>query len=417
MSVVTSTHWNLRLWVVCFAVLAVSFPMVWVSMAKLLLLVSAAAYLVAGWIKGYPRQPWEQLRSVPIILLIVFSFSISLAWTPVETDFAQMALVKHAKVLSVIAMIVLIQTAAEARFAMAVFASGQVFLLMCTVLLAWGVHLPWETKFRGDNVVFSSYLDQSTMLASSAAIFWYFRRSAGLPAWIGTAIAATLLACALFLLEGRTAYIIAVATFSLGLMWSLPKRLRLISITVVPVVVSLCLYAFAPPVKERIDHIVSGAQAYTSPNPVYTSEGWRLNAWHRSLQAISDSPVMGHGVGSWALSVRPYEGDTYAKRFGPGNSSNPHQELLLWSVELGLWGMALFIAFFVALVLDARRFTAIAQRSTLSMIGAMLIACMFNSMLYDALIGDYFCIALGLCMAFGLRASPPFTLHATTYVH
>jgi O-antigen ligase len=399
----TRSLWNFRLGVVCFAALAVSFPVAWVSLSKLLLFLSGVGYIITGWVLGRARQSWKDLRSVKVILLIVFSFSASLLWTPVDLDFAQMALVKHAKLLTVILLIVLIQSSAEARVAMTVFALGQLSLLVFTLLLAWGAQLPWESKFRGDNVVFSSYLDQSTMLASSAAIFWYLRHRIALPAWVGAAIASTLLATALFLLEGRTAYIIAIVSFSLALMWKLPKHLRLMAIIVVPLVVSLGLYVLAPPVKERVDHIVSGTQAYVNPNPAYTSEGWRLNAWHRSLQAIADSPVVGHGVGSWALSVRPHEGDSYAKRFGKGNSSNPHQELLLWGVELGLWGIALFVALFVALALDAKRFSDTQSRIALSMIAALAIACMFNSMLYDALIGDYFCVALGLCMALGLQ--------------
>jgi O-antigen ligase len=356
------------------------------------------------------------LHSIKIILLVVFSFCVSLAWTPVDVDFAYMALAKHAKLLTIIFVVVLIQSTAEARIAVAVFGLGQLFLLIFTLLLAWGVHLPWESKFRGDNVVFSSYLDQSTMLASCAAIFWYLRHRFALPSWVGAAIAFTLLASALFLLEGRTAYIIAIVSFSVAFMWHLPKRWRLTAIITIPLVVSLGLYFFAPPVKERVDHIVLGARAYASPNPVYTSEGWRLNAWHRSLQAVQDSPVIGHGVGSWALSVRPYEGDSYAKRFGGGNSSNPHQEMMLWGVELGLWGVTLFVALFVALVLDSRRFSETESHVTLSMIAALGIACMFNSMLYDALIGDYFCVALGLCMALGRHTLSPskLTPYATT---
>jgi O-antigen ligase len=33
---------------------------------------------------------------------------------------------------------------------------------------------------------------------------------------------------------------------------------------------------------------------------------------------------------------------------------------------------------------------------------ALAIACMFNSSLYDGLIGDYFCIVLGLLLGLGL---------------
>jgi O-antigen ligase len=35
---------------------------------------------------------------------------------------------------------------------------------------------------------------------------------------------------------------------------------------------------------------------------------------------------------------------------------------------------------------------------------ALVIACLFNSSLYDAYIGDFFCLALGLLLAYGARS-------------
>jgi O-antigen ligase len=117
--------------------------------------------------------------------------------------------------------------------------------------------------------------------------------------------------------------------------------------------------------------------------------------------------VFGHGVGSWAVSVRPFEGDTYVKRFGATNSSNPHQEYLLWGVEVGLMGIALLIGIFIYLAREAAKFPQDSARAAWSLIAALGISCMFNSTLYDALIGDYFCVAIGLCVALGIQQSKP----------
>jgi O-antigen ligase len=39
-------------------------------------------------------------------------------------------------------------------------------------------------------------------------------------------------------------------------------------------------------------------------------------------------------------------------------------------------------------------------------VAVLAIACLFNSSLFDALIGEYFCIVIGLLLALGLRPRP-----------
>ena len=85
--------------------------------------------------------------------------------------------------------------------------------------------------------------------------------------------------------------------------------------------------------------------------------------------------------------------------------SNPHQEFLLWSVELGLPGALLLGALFGGIWRDGARGDLSARRAIGSMLLAMLLACLFNCALYDALIGDFFCVIVGLLLA--LAAHPP----------
>jgi O-antigen ligase len=98
------------------------------------------------------------------------------------------------------------------------------------------------------------------------------------------------------------------------------------------------------------------------------------------------------------------EGEGKNPIFGQGNNaSNPHQEYLLWSVELGVGGLLLFVAALVCVARDALRFPRPVKRATLAVLCAITIACLFNSALYDDLMGDFLCISLGLLMAMGTR--------------
>jgi O-antigen ligase len=98
------------------------------------------------------------------------------------------------------------------------------------------------------------------------------------------------------------------------------------------------------------------------------------------------------------------EGHAATKVFGESNQSNPHQEYLLWGVELGMGGLVMFLAALVCVARDAMLFPRPIKRATLSVLVAIAIACMFNSALYDDLIGDFLVVTLGLLMALGTRS-------------
>jgi len=162
-------------------------------------------------------------------------------------------------------------------------------------------------------------------------------------------------------------------------------------------------------VQERVTKIVSESVNYSKSQQVAAqdSSGWRLNAWRRSLQAMDAEPFNGHGVGAWTPAVKQYEDSKLAiQLFGEGNHSNPHQEYLLWGVELGVGGLLLLLVLMACIARDALRFPDNIQRATLSVLAAMAVACMFNSTLYDDWIGDFFCITLGLLLAAGARSTP-----------
>jgi heptosyltransferase-2 len=115
-----------------------------------------------------------------------------------------------------------------------------------------------------------------------------------------------------------------------------------------------------------------------------TSQGYRLDYWKQSLKAISDSPMVGHGVGSWRQKYISYGGNE------PNAPSNPHQQFLLWTVEAGLIGLALLVRFFWALLKDAQSLDGSAKDAMLSALGIVLMVSLFNCPFYGAGIGEFF---------------------------
>lgn len=406
--------WNFRLILVCLAAVSVSLPMAWISLAKVLLFVAGLAYLIAGYFNKRSDPALAKLWTPRIVALILVAFALSLLWTVVDQDFALLAFVKHGKLMEILLLLSLIRTPREARIGITAFAGGQIFLLLSSWLLAIRVPLPWVTDPIGKNVVFSTYLDQSIIFATAAAVFWHLRSDKLWPRWLGGLLAAAALVNTLLLLEGRTGYVVALTVFSLAAMWAMPRHWRLATLIAAPIIVAFGLYAGSSQVQERLSKIWRESQDYASQGESVSSSGWRLNAWHRSLQAMQDKPWAGHGVGSWTPAIKKHEGASATKTFGAGNSSNPHQEYLLWGVELGIGGPLLLLALLASVMRDAQGFSPSVKQATISVMAAMAVACLFNSALYDDLMGDFFCITLGLLMALGLRGETSQTRGSTS---
>ena len=394
---------SFRTLLIIFTGISVSLPIAWISLAKILLLASGLFLLASNFFRS-SRIFWLSNTWTPKIICIGLTvFGVSLFWTDSITSIGVLALVKHAKLLEVLLLVLLIQSVGDAKIGVHALIAGQTFLLLSSWLLAFGVPVPWTTDPQGKYVVFSSYLDQSIMFASMAAVAWHLRNENLWPKWLSVLLTIAALTNVFFLLEGRTGHVVGVLVLSLITMWSAPKRYRFVSLITCSLILSLSLYVYSLTFNTRLSGVVTESQQYAQKSDIQTSAGWRLNAWHRSLEAIQEKPLLGHGVGSWALTVKRIEGEKGASVFGEGNASNPHQEYLLWGVELGVVGLLLFLLLLLSIAKDALQYTQPIQRSIFSVAAVLAVACLFNSVLSDDLIGDYFCITLGLLMAYGIQ--------------
>jgi O-antigen ligase len=394
---------NFRLFLIIFIGISASLPMAWISISKVLLILTSLIFLISNKADERSDSYFNDLKTPGAIVLILFLFTISLLWTDAQLNIAAKALAKHAKLLEVLLLISLIRTAKQASIGIIAFLTGQVFLLIISYLLAAGLVIPWANQSGGRNVVFSSYLDQSIMLATTSGLFWHLKNFLPVPKWITGLLAIASLANVFLFLDGRSGYAVGLVVLGLAAMWLMPKKIRLMALFGVPTIVLLLLFIGSNHLQERASKIFFEAQDYGANGKIESSSGWRLHAWRRSVEAIAEKPLTGHGVGSWTTTVKRIEGEKANIIFGEGLASNPHQEYLLWGVELGVFGSILLMFLIYCIIRDALNFEKSISRATISVALAMGVACSFNSALYDSMIGDFFCIALGLLMALGIR--------------
>ena len=384
---------------------SVSLPMGFVSASKIMLvLVGIAVFWSCN-----PRPLRWRTRRPSVHTWIYISCLAMLAsglWTQASDALMWKSISRHSTLLLIPLVYFMVETKKEAHWALRAYVLGQLFVLASSWALFAGIFLPWQTALHGNTgkfAVFSSYLDQSIMASLFAAIVWHGRAFL-VPGWQRYGVAPACLAalgCVFFLLPGRTGQLVGLAMVSLWVMWLLPSRLRLAALCT-PVIFMAALLVFSKPVHDRFNASWAEARAYMQGDARPTSIGFRLEAYRSALVSIRTNPVAGTGAGSWgqqydaaqSAAGRPSENPT---------DGNPHQEFLLWGVELGLGGIVLLLGILASIFQLSRRMQVQERRATQSALLATVIACLFNCALYDALIGDYLCVTLALCLAAGLK--------------
>lgn len=396
---------NIRLVLICIAGASVGLSMSLVSIGKLLLFVAALFSLFRFQRLELGRSSIKTSYVPAYILFLLLILGLSLLWTNGPINEALNSLGKYGKLLIIVILIAIIRSRKEALFALASFLVFQVFLMFGSWSLFFGVIPPWATSNMAitQYSVFSSYLDQGIMGAVTAAVLWHLRDMAPTIAVkvFLTIVAAAAMANVLFVLQGRSGHVVAIALLSLAIMWELPKKLRAV-VVVLPFVLIGILYLTSDRVSSRLNLVVSEVQSFSGADVVTSSSGIRLTLWTRAAQMIASQPLKGYGPGNWNTQ---YNIDQLSKSPTPtliSSNFNIHQEYLQWGVQLGLPGMVLFVGLMGIIFRDAIAMQTAESRATLSVLAAFAISCLFNSSLYDAYIGDFFCVAFGILLAFGL---------------
>ena len=116
--------------------------------------------------------------------------------------------------------------------------------------------------------------------------------------------------------------------------------------------------------------------------------------------------MAGSGIGSWSTQFNRLQREKNPAHIDIAGNGNPHQEFLLWGVQLGIPGILLFIALLFSMWRDTLKMARPYARATQSTLLALAVACLFNSSLYDAQIGDFFCVLIGLLLALGRQNLP-----------
>jgi len=196
-----------------------------------------------------------------------------------------------------------------------------------------------------------------------------------------------------FVIEGRTGQVIVIALILLFAMQRFGNKERLL--TVIAVVLLVTLFLNFSDKASRISEGVANTQSYLKPIPEQTesSMGLRFTFWKYSLKLIAEKPLFGHGTGSYS---KEYHRLVQDERF---TSKNPHNEFLMIGVQLGLFGVLIYLGFLASQYYCAKKLPDKEKWLAQGLLLSLIVTSLFNSPFLDHTEGHWFATMIALCFA------------------
>jgi O-antigen ligase len=222
------------------------------------------------------------------------------------------------------------------------------------------------------------------------------------------ALALVVLACAflaniVYIATGRTTVFVMpvlLALFGLRLFgWR-----GLIGVLMAGAVVATVAWFSSHYLRERVLGVWHEVYRYETQN-ADTSSGERLEFWKKSLRFVADAPIIGHGTGSIKQQFSSVVGTS-----GPSTivSENPHQQTLTVAIQLGLIGVVVMYAMWIAHLALFRGGGFIAWCG-LIVVAQNVVSSLFNSHLFDFNQGWFYVFGVGVLggTVLNMRAREP----------
>jgi O-antigen ligase len=204
-------------------------------------------------------------------------------------------------------------------------------------------------------------------------------------------LAAAFLANIIFVITARSTLVVFAALLVVLAL----QRFRwkgILGALMVGVILAAASWSSSPYLRARILTVFEEVQQYRTED-AETSSGIRLEFWRKSLKFVAASPVLGHGTGS-------IKGLFQSAATGRGGSSSlvtdqPHNQILIVAIQLGLVGAGLLLAMWIAHLWLFRGGGLVAWIG-FGLVIQNVVSCLFNSYLFETTMGWLYVFGVGV---------------------
>ena len=369
-----------------------------------------ALTLLLTIVSGNFQVRWAAVRENPITMPALTMFAliiVGVSYSSGPIDTILQSVNKYSNFLFLLLAISLLGKDKWRQRCWLAFSAAMVFTLASVYAGLW-VHIPWAkvatpSGWGTDHTIFKDYIAQGLVLStfSAYAITRALETSTTQhrAIWVFWALLAVI--PVLFLSAGRTGYLAVFCMLATYAWAAAPKRLRFYAVFVTAACVIVGLWN-SPTAQHRISAVFTDARTQVSaPGGVgslnsETSTGQRLGMWAFSIEQIKERPVLGSGTGSYGSLARARCGDWP----GCGTVSvHPHNQFLLFGVELGLIGLFAFCYYLYAAAKASSRLPTPRRALLLSFLALFVVDSLVHGALWLAVENHLFTFILALLMA------------------
>jgi O-antigen ligase len=367
---------------------------------------SATSILVPLWVIAVALTlDGESLRQVggmpaaalPIALVVLAL--VGMLWADVAWPQRLIDTVPFLKFLVFPLLLVHFSRAGRGEMVFAAFFASACVLLALSWLLALIPQIPWPAKDYG--VPVKDYIIQSGVftlcffaLLDRAVVIWGKSRATAV---LLVGVALIFIGNVVFVALGRTSLVVIAALFILLGIRHFERR-ALAAFMAAGVALAVVAWSTSPYLRFRVTHIaeeVGGSYADVNQS----SAGARIGFWKMSLKIVRDAPLLGHGTGSTeALFAQSAAADPTA----PAGATNPHNQVLATAIPLGIAGVVLLLAMWIA---HFRMFLFPGHTAWIgiSVVAQNFVGSLFNSHLFDFTQGWLYVFGVGVAGGLMLR--------------
>jgi len=354
-------------------------------------------------IGGHFRDKFKAVRDNPIVLPALAFFGmylLGLSYSEATSREAVESLAKASDLLLIPILLYLFRKEGIRRMALAGFLAAIVSMILISYLLWWGVIPPSKLFHITSDDAYTPFhhrITHGSLMAFGAYLFALKARLERKPAVriLCALLSIAALANVLFIVSGRTGYVVALALGAYyliaGWRW---RGVATAAVMILILGVAVHLMPASVPY-QRLAMMADEIAGWQPGEPAYTSVGYRLEFYRNSLKLIAEHPVLGVGTGGFK---RTYASLVEGKGMDP--TTNPHNEYLMVAIQLGLAGLALLFWLLITLWRRAADLPGGFERSAArGLVVLILSASLVSSTLVDHTEGFFFVWMSSLCFA------------------
>lgn len=343
-------------------------------------------------LSGDYREKFRALVASPLalaILLFCAATALGSIYGAGSTGDMLHSLGKYLTLLMIPVLIPLFATRALRISALAAFCAA----MLLTLTLSYLIRIGWfppdlliEVRERDqaawgmfNPVVFKLHITHGFLMAFTAFLLAVAARhlSSFRLRWAALAIGVLAVCNVLLMVKGRTGYAVLAVLAAYFIHCHFGKKGVAIA-ALGFALVGAAAYQWSGVFHERLQTTIAETSAWQPGKGDPTSIGQRLDFYSNSLAIIKDHPFFGVGIGGFDTA---YAERVQGTPMAP--STNPHNQYLLITVQLGLVGLAVLLGLYATYWRQAGRLTAPFLQIARGVLLAMLVGNLFNSFMLD----------------------------------